>query len=176
MHRLGYVRSKLDIKILILYFLSKMREPARFEHLNELAYIDGAIDYFDFCECLASLEETGHMEKFDDGFILTETGAKNCALCLNSLSFTVRRKAEKMAENFTASIRRGRHLNTSVTKTPDGEYNVHMELRDEKNIVLSMDILAPTSPHARKLEAGFKAGAESICGNIIAMIIGETGQ
>ena len=47
MQRLGYVRSKLDIKILILYFLSKMSEPADRNHLNELAYIDGAIDYFE---------------------------------------------------------------------------------------------------------------------------------
>ncbi|MBQ9980264.1 MAG: DUF4364 family protein [Oscillospiraceae bacterium] len=173
MQRLGYVRSNLDIKILILYFLSKMREPATRAHLNELAYIDGAIDYFVFMDCLANLEETGHIEETSDGYILTGIGVRNCELCQTSLSYTVRQKAEKMAEEFTASVRRGRKISTSVTTLPGGDTITVLKLHDNGAPIMSLEINAQSREFAKNLEDGFKNKAEMLYGKIIEMLTEE---
>ena len=61
MDNYGFVREKLDIKILILFIMKRLPWPVSQTMLTELTLIDNATNYFDYIECLADLEKTGHV-------------------------------------------------------------------------------------------------------------------
>ena len=50
MARYGFIHDKLDIKLLILYFMSRVAAPVDFATVTGLTLCDDGIDYFLFAE------------------------------------------------------------------------------------------------------------------------------
>ena len=55
MSRPGFIHDKLDIKLLVLYIMSRVVAPIEFATLTDLVLCDDGIDYFDYAECVAEL-------------------------------------------------------------------------------------------------------------------------
>ena len=85
MDQLGFIHDKLDIKILILFVLRRLPAPVDPETLLELCQVDGGIGYFDYSDCISDLLKSGHMEETEEGFRITEKGARNAETVDNSL-------------------------------------------------------------------------------------------
>ena len=54
---MGFIQSELDLKLLVLYIMSRVAGPVTFLQLLELALCDEGVDYFDFAECLSDLNK-----------------------------------------------------------------------------------------------------------------------
>ena len=61
MARYGFIHDKLDMKLLILYFMCRVAAPVDFATVTGLTVCDDGIDYFDFAEALSELVDTGHL-------------------------------------------------------------------------------------------------------------------
>ena len=79
------MQEKLDIKILILFILRRLPETVESETLANLALSDGGVGYFEYAECLAELEDSGHLERQGRMIRLTEKGARNGSIVESSL-------------------------------------------------------------------------------------------
>ena len=97
MPRYGFIREKLDIKILILFILRRLPAPVDAATLCDLVNCDDGIDYFDYTECLEDLVRTGHVSESDESYVITDKGRKNGEYVESSLPYSVRIKAEKSA-------------------------------------------------------------------------------
>ena len=73
MERFGFIHEKLDIKILILFILSRLPGEVPPEVLGELCQCDDGIGYFDYSDCLAELVETEHITETETGYTITST-------------------------------------------------------------------------------------------------------
>ena len=85
MEHLGFIRDKLDIKILILYILEKLPKPVEPVTLSDLALFDGGFNWFDYSDCLAELIQTEHIQEKDGKYAITEKGRRNVNTVSSSL-------------------------------------------------------------------------------------------
>jgi len=167
----GFIREKIEIKILILFILRRLLEPITFEALTELAMCDGAISYFDYTECISELLQTEHIKFEDDKYSITDKGVRNGETTESGLPFSVRRIVEH--STFALRIKQNRNamITTYRSRNPDGSGIVNLVLSDGIGDVISMKLFAANDEQARSLENGFRKNAESIYNTLIEMIL-----
>ena len=62
----GFIRDLLDVKVLVLYVLNLAETALDREKIYELCYVDNRLTYFDICEVLPQLKESGHVEELSE--------------------------------------------------------------------------------------------------------------
>jgi len=169
--RFGFIRDKLDIKVLILFILQRISEPVSLDELAELTLCDGAISYFDFAECVSELVASDHISADGDRYLITEKGARNGAITEGGLPYSVRVKAERSAAAANARLRREAMITTSREIRRGGGYTVSLALSDGIGEIMSMELLAANEKQAAALEDGFRTKAEEVFNHLIGMLL-----
>ena len=171
--RFGFIREKLDIKILILFILRHLPEAVSFDTLTELTLCDDGISYFDFSECLEELVQTGHVSTNGLTYAITEKGVKNGTVTESGIPYSVRIKAEKKVTALSRALTRNSMISTAQTIRRGGGYTVTLSLSDGVGEIVSMDVFAINEAQANALEQGFIKNAEGIYNKLIDMILEE---
>ena len=89
MDHFGFIHESRDIKILILFILRRLPGFVDPETLRELSQCDDGIGYFDYAECLSQLVTGGNIEESEEGYRITEKGARNADAVESSLPYSV---------------------------------------------------------------------------------------
>lgn len=173
MARHGYIRTKLDIKLLILCFLSNLQaQSASFDDLTELSIIDGAVDYFDFCSCLSELVEGGQVVKDDSGhYRIAPRGYENYKVCESTFFPSVRRKAELLAADVVNRRQRNELIHCSSEQRENGDYTVHLRLNDLEDNILAIDMMVVSAQQAEKMKSNFRENAEKIYNAVLKALL-----
>ena len=174
MDRLGFIHEKLDIKILILYVLSRLSYPVDRARLDELCQnCDNAIVYFDYTDCLSELEDAKHIEEDEDGlYRITEKGKYNVSIVESSLPYTVRTKAQKLIAPLQEELAREALIKTTHEHTDTGCV-VHLSMSDGISEVIKLDLLCSGDEHARLIKRNFRRSAEDYYNDIIELLSKE---
>ena len=167
----GYIRDKLEIKVLILFIMRRIQEPTSPDELTELALHDDGISYFDFMECVTELVKTEHLLYEDNEYSITDKGARNGEITEKSLPFILRTHMEKAIFEYRSRKNRNTMINTLHTINPDGNCKVTLSLSDGIGEILSMEMLAVNERQALALEKGFRKNAEGIYNTLIETIL-----
>ena len=85
MARTGFIQNELDLKLLVLYIMSRTAAPVTFNQLLDVALCDAGVDYFSLTEVVGHLVETGHLEQTGQVYAITEKGRRNSEICESSL-------------------------------------------------------------------------------------------
>ena len=166
----GLIHEKLDIKILILYILRRLPGVVDGDTLTELCQCDEGFTYFDYMECLCELIDAGNIEKVgDDGFRITEKGARSVDEVGNSIPNSVRKKAEALLAPVARSLERASMIKTSHERTRSG-LTVDLAMSDGKGEVIRMRFLAGSENTAELIEKNFRAHAEEYFFKIVEMM------
>ena len=163
------MQEKLDIKILILFILRRLPEAVEGETLANLALADGAAGYFEYAECLAELEDSGHVERKGHTYRITEKGNRNCEIVESSLPFTLRSHLEKKLSPMAEGMRRRALITAKHQETPAG-CQVTLTLADEMGAILDMKLICGGEEHAQKIEDNFREKAEEFYNRIIEIL------
>ena len=169
----GFIRDKLDIKILLLYILEKLPGPVEAVLLSDLALFDGGFTWFDYTDCLAELVETGHVTEEDDRYEITEKGRRNVAAVGTSIPYSVRAKADRLTAPVASRMRRERQIETASEPQPDGSSAVSLRLSDGVGEVVALRLHVPDGDTAAAVEARFRKNAEKIANRIIDLLTTE---
>ena len=127
----GFIREKLDIKILILYILARLPGPVDRDGLEDVVFCDGAVDYFSFSECLSELVATGHITDNDDRYEITPLGRDDGAVMESSLPVSVRARADMAMLPVADRVSRETMIRADHEQTDSG-CMVHLSLSDGK--------------------------------------------
>ena len=169
MQQLGFIRNMLDVKVLILFVMSRVQTPITVQQLFELCYQDDTVSYFDVCEAVPQMVESGHLaESSPDRFVITEAGRKISDVMTGTIAFPVTERAKNAVERFNKNQRRSAHIKTQLQPKDSGEAVVTMEFSDTTGLLMHLELTAPSVPQGRRLEKTFKERAESIYGSILA--------
>ncbi len=166
----GFIRDKMDIKILILYIMEKLPGPVDAVMLSDLTLFDGGFNWFDYADCLAELVETDHVVQEGNSYEITEKGRRNVGYVGSSLPYSVRAKADRITAPVAAAMRRARQIETVTEKEKDGACSVSLRLSDGVGEVISMRLAVPDEDSAKHIEKRFQDGAEKIYNGILAML------
>ena len=160
MDRLGFIHEELDIKILILYILRRLPGAVEPETLLELCQCDGGVGYFEYSDCLNDLVENGHIAQTEEGYRITEKGARNADTVESSLPFSVRVKAQRLLAPVEERLRRAAMLTARHEMTESG-CMVELAMADGKGEVLRLRFLCAGEEQAKRIEKNFRRDAET---------------
>ena len=170
MDHFGFIHEKLDIKILILFILRRLPGAVDPNTLSDLCrQCDDGVGYFDYSDCLADLIDNGLISEGEDGFTITDKGAKNVELVETSIPYSVRKKAVKLLQPERERLRREAML-TATHTVEEGGCFVELAMSDGEGEVLRLRLLCGGEEQAKTMEKNFRRGAESYYQQFIQML------
>ena len=170
MDHFGFIHEKLDIKILILFILRRLPGAVDPNTLSDLCrQCDDGVGYFDYSDCLADLIDNGLISEGEDGFTITDKGAKNVELVETSIPYSVRKKAVKLLQPERERLRREAML-TATHTVEEGGCFVELAMSDGEGEVLRLRLLCGGEEQAKAMERNFRRGAEGYYQQFIQML------
>lgn len=177
MAQYGFIHDKLDVKLLVLYVLSRAAGVLDRDTLLDLTMVDDGVDYFTFMEALSELEETDHLTCEDNCYSITEKGRKNSSVCESSLPFSVKRRCARKLAGVNAALRRSAQVRAEVLPRPEGDgCTLRLSLDDEASNLLTVELFSPSQAQAERLADGFKARPELVYNSLLDVLLDLSGK
>ena len=174
MQRLGFIHDMLDVKVLILFVMSRVSYPVTNGEIYELCYQDDCLSYFDVCTAIPEMVKSGHLKEVeDDRFEITEKGRADGSLTEDSIAFTVKQRAENAVARFNRQIRRSSFVKTQVIPRDSGDFSVIMSLDDEVGNLMTLELMAPDQRQAVRLGKLFEKKAEMVYNLTMAELLDD---
>lgn len=170
MARHGFIRGKLEIKMLVLYIMDKMVGPIDTNTIYDLTFCDPGVDYFDFIEGLGELVETKHLAKENDRYTITQKGRQDNIACESSLPFSVKRKCDINVVPVNDAIYREAMVKAYTEYDKDGILRVKFILNDLTGNLFTLDLVSPSQEQADILCKHFKTYPERIFNEILTVL------
>lgn len=168
----GFIHDMLDVKLLVLYIMSRVMYPVDLQKIYELAFQDDCLSYFDLAQAVPQMVESGHLEEVEAGrYAITEKGREACAVTEDAVAYPVMQRAQKAIDEFNRAVRRSSFVKTAVVPREGGDYSVRLSLNDEVSDLLNMELMAPTQKHAYRLANAFTEHAEAIYRSIMDQLL-----
>ena len=171
MIRYGFIRTKDEIKFLILTCMTYLPFPVSFDSVVDICtWCDEGFGYFELSEAFSELQDSSHIEKTMDNqtevFSITQKGRETAQAFQNRLPYTVQEAAELSALRVIRKIRRDAQLSTKTEKKGEKDYVVELNMQDVFSI--RMNVVSPQQ--ASLLESNFKKHAEAIYQDILSTL------
>ena len=174
MEQRGYIHNMMDVKVLVLYIMSRVLYPVDLQKIYELAYQDDSLSYFDLAQAVPQMVESGHLEEVEGKrYVITEKGREACAVTEDAVAYPVMQRAQAAVDRYNRAVRRSSFVKTSVRQREGGDYSVSLSLNDEVSDLLKMELMAPTQKHAYRLAAAFSENAETIYRLIMDQLLSQ---
>ena len=177
MQRLGFIHDMMDVKVLILYVMSRVNYPVTVQQIYELCYQDECLSYFDVCTAVPEMVNSLHLQELEDGcYQVTEKGKADGSLTQDSIAFSVRQRAENAVARFNRQIRRSSFVKTHILPRDNGDFSVILSLDDDMGNLMTLELMAPDQRQAVRLSRLFEKKAEAVYNLTMAELLdGEDG-
>ena len=163
MQRLGFIHDMMDVKVLILYVMSRVNYPVTVQQIYELCYQDECLSYFDVCTAVPEMVNSLHLQQLEDGcYQVTEKGRADGSLTQDSIAFSVRQRAENAVARFNRQIRRSSFVKTHILPRDNGDFSVVLSLDDDMGNLMTLELMAPDQRQAVRLSRLFEKKAERV--------------
>lgn len=172
MPSVGFIQNELDLKLLILYIMTRTAGPITFLQLLELALCDAGVDYFSLTQAVNHMVETGQLSKEEDRYSITDKGRRNSEICESSLPYSVRMHCDENLVKVNEALRREAQIQTGTTDNEDGTCSLHLRLNDVGSPLLNLDLLVPGPAQATAMAQRFQENPASVYHAIIGLLCG----
>jgi len=162
MASVGFIQSEMDLKLLVLYIMSRTAGPITFLQLLELALCDAGVDYFSLTQAVDHMVATGQLSREEDRYSITEKGRRNIEICESSLPYSVRLHCDENLIKVNEALRTEALIQTHTTNNEDGTYTLHLCLNDVGSPLLQLELLVPSWEQAASMTKQFRADPSRI--------------
>jgi hypothetical protein len=174
MQRLGFIHDMLDVKVLILFVMSKVNYPVNTQEIYELCYQDECLSYFDVCTAIPEMVKSGHLQELEgETYEITPKGRETESLTADSIAFTVKQRAENAVNRFNRQIRRSSFVKTQIIPRESGDHSVILSLDDEMGSLMTLELLAPDQRQAVRLSRLCEKKAETVYALIMTELLDD---
>lgn len=167
------IRELIEMKVYILYVMSRLSRPVDFNTLWELLFVDDSVSYFDFCESLHELEYTEHLTAQNGNYTVTDKGKTNGGALEYMISGWLKRAADPGIWEFNRRARRDSFIKTGVEAREDGCYTAVMGIDDDIGNLITIQLMTATQDSAEGIVNNFRENAEQIFKAVLEVILNE---
>lgn len=172
MSRIGFIRDPLDIKLLVLYIMSRVAAPIDFDTLTDLSMRDSGVDYFLFAQEVEGLVNSGHLTRTDDGlYSITEKGRTNGGIMESSLPTVVRGRCNRALAELNAKLRRNAQVTAQVADEGEGRCRVELGLQDDAGPIFSLALAVPSQEQGQQIAHRFQQSPEDTFNAILNCLL-----
>lgn len=170
----GFIRSKMDIKFVILYLMARINAPVDFPTAQEMSMVDDGFGYFDFSECMAELVQTGHLSLTPSGmYAITEKGVRDSRACESNIPLTVRENCDASVELWNRKLKRRSQVRADILPREDGAYTVRLVLNDDNGNLMDLKLMAVQKDMAKQIARTFETAPEEFYQKIMETALTE---
>ena len=173
MERHGFIHDMMDVKVLILFVASRVNYPMTTQEIYELCYQDDCLSYFDICTAVPEMVASGHLTQEGEQYTITEKGRQDGSITEDTVAFTVRQRAENAVTRFNRQLRRQSYVKAECSQRQTGDYAVNVSLDDDMGNLLKLELTAPDSRQAVRLQKALEQKAEFIYSFIMTELLEE---
>lgn len=175
MARPGFIHDPLDIKLLVLYVMSRVAAPVDFATLTDLSLQDDGVDYFLFAQAVEQLVASGHLLLADDGlYSITDKGRANSAVMENSLSSVVRGRCNRALALHNNALRQEAQVIAQVDALPDGRCQLTLGLSDDVGELFHLTLAVPDQAQGQAVASRFRNAPDQLFRSMLAILLDET--
>ena len=173
---LGGLRNMLEIKILVCYMLSRVKEPMTRKQLCDCLQEEGLVNFFDLNEAIDDLlkqkmlKEETYLE--ENCITVTEEGKSNAETLETTLTNTLRERSVKSALRMLARAKAERETKVDITKTESG-YNVTFAIDGLGENLLTLSLYVADILQAEQLKENFLNNPSEVYSKIIDVMTGK---
>ncbi len=172
MARPGFIHDPLDIKLLVVYVMSRVAAPVDFAALTALALQDDGMDYFLFAQAVEELVASGHLMLGDDGlYSITEKGRANSAVMENSLPSVVRGRCNRALASHNNALRRAEQVTAQVDTMEEGRCQLTLGLSDDAGELFRLTLAMPDRAQAQSVADSFQAAPDKLFHALVAVLL-----
>ncbi|MBQ2943318.1 MAG: DUF4364 family protein [Ruminococcus sp.] len=154
---LGGVRSKTEVRILICYLFTSVKQPMSKETVVEALLHKGLTNYFEASSCFDDLVKSGNLERLEDGssrFVATTNGKMISQQLENNLALTVRERAYECALTLLEKERLEKENKVIIEKNENG-YTVKCTISGGDMELMSVSMHLADMEQARTVKKNF---------------------
>lgn len=147
--RVGGLSDRTEIKILLCYLLSALKEPITQNQLIECVCGQELVNYFEMQNALQHLLDSNLIKEDENGFTILPEGREIAEQLGGNVSTTVKRYAYTMATKLLQydALKRQNHI--KITPVEGGGYLLHCSIEDDNFCIFSVDIHMPDEESAK---------------------------
>ena len=143
MIRYGFIRTKDEIKFLILTCMTYLPFPVSYDAIVDICtWCDDGFGYFELSEAFSELQDSSHVKKTEengkDVFSITQKGRETAQAFQNRLPYTVREAAQLSALRVIRKIRRDAQISVTTEQKSEKDYVVEMTMQDVFSIRMNV--------------------------------------
>lgn len=171
MIRYGFIRTKDEIKFLILTCMTYLPFPVSYDAIVDICtWCDDGFGYFELSEAFDELLQSNHIEKMMDDtaevFTITQKGIQTAQAFQNRLPYTVREAAELSALRVIRKIRRDAQITSKTEQLGEKDYVIELTMQN----IFSVRMNVVSLSQAALLEQNFKKHAERIYQELLSAL------
>lgn len=173
----GYVRTEKDIKLLVLYVLSHLRDALPLDVIVYAVTTDPAVEYMTLLSCIAQMVESEHVRRLEDEgrevYCISRLGEQTLSACLDEIRPSVRTKAGIAAATYWRHHRNGSGTVTETRELEPGKFETVMSLLDGEDALLQVRMLTVSREQSDMLENNFRRGSDRLYNAILSALLDD---
>lgn len=167
----GGLRSKSDIKLLICYLISSIKEGLSKEDIIKVLQENAFANYFESSSAFSELLENRNIISVDnsDKYIVTESGKLIATQLETSIPASIREQTVSSALNLMAKLKLERENVVECKETKFG-YKVKCHISGGEEDLMSFSLQVPDTLQAELIEKNFYQNPALIYRSILAVV------
>lgn len=165
----GGLRSRTQIKILITFMVSRIKEPMKDTLIIEALQIHGLANYFEVSQALDELIDNGNLSSADGFVYITPKGALSVNELSQEIPKSVKETAVADALNLQLLEKRESENTVEINKTEKG-YFVTFRVTHKGESLMDLTVYAADFEQAEQLKHNFLKNPSHVYSTVVTSL------
>jgi len=169
---IGGLFSIAEIRILICYILSSIKDPVPGRMLADVLHYEGIANVFEVNDSIAALCTSGHIKSFDeteDTYVITEKGRQTAETLKTSLSYSVKDRAYSAALRMVSRFNNSKETDISISREGNRTF-ISCSAIDGIDTFMSVKLMVTDEEQAMFIKEKFLSDPSKIYSQIIDLL------
>ena len=163
------------LKLTVLYMLKLVHSPLSNAQMSGFFLDKNYTDHYTFRQIVSELTESSliRREKTHSNMLyeITKEGEEVLFYFENRLSDSVRKEVEEFLDKNSYEIRKENSILADYSRLPNGEYEVHLEVREGKHDLIDLKLYAAGEDAAEQMCETWQDKSKEIYGYLIRELL-----